>query len=113
MSALEMAMLQRAFRNGPVPAWLGRFAAEPVAALSELLAGHADLGHLQAADGVVVLRSWMESVPEGALTAAVDPSLAEWITQFWGDPEPAFSAGSPAVTAETWMAVGDLIIPSQ
>jgi TolA-binding protein len=101
--------MRRAFPDRPVPRWLRRFSAEPVAALSELLAGHADLGHLQAGDGVVLLRTWMECVSDKSFTAEVDQALSEWIGQFWGDPAPAFAAGSPAVTAEAWMAAGDLI----
>jgi tetratricopeptide (TPR) repeat protein len=96
------------FAGRRVPPWLRRFAAEPQAALHDLLMGRAALGHLDAAEPGDILLDWLRLLPAD-FTTAVDAALAAWIEAHWGDSLPEGSGGHAALTAEAWMRACDLI----
>jgi len=105
---LKLLGLDSFFADGCVPRWLREFEREPLPALTRLLAGSADLGHLGPADPVVLLRTWLERLGGTSVSETVDQTLADWIGAYWGHACPDFAGDSAAVTADAWIAACDL-----
>ena len=106
---MKLPGLDSFFADGCVPRWLKEFEQEPLPALTRLLAGSADLGHLGPADPVVLLRTWVERLADTSVTEIADQTLADWIGAYWGHASPDFAGDSAAVTADAWIAACDLV----
>lgn len=97
----------RLLKGASVPPWLAEFARAPGAALDELLAGRAYLGHLSPLQPLELLGGWLRAfAADAAFTGALDRALIDWIETHWGE---YLLGGSARLAADAWTQVADLL----
>ena len=101
------------FQGAWVPPWLRHFAAEPDAAIMELLTGGAALGHLKPTEPEELLARWLDSFGDQGFATQLDSALARWIDRCWGKPALAEAVGSAALTGSAWCHAGWVIAGSE
>jgi tetratricopeptide (TPR) repeat protein len=101
------------FQGAWVPPWLRHFAADPDAAIMELLTGAAELGHLKPNEPEVLLARWLDSFGEQGFATQLDGALARWIDRCWGKPALVEAVGSAALTGSAWCHAGRVIAGSE
>jgi Flp pilus assembly protein TadD len=98
------------FRGSRIPVWLEAFAADPDAALHNLLTNRAELGHLAVADPVELLLGWLKRFnQQPGFGEQVDAGLETWIRHNWGLFELENAANSATLTAAAWIRASELL----
>ena len=101
------------FRGSRIPNWLEAFAADPDAALHDLLTNRAELGHLAVADPVELLLGWLRRFnQQSGFGEQVDASLETWIRHNWGLFKLENAANSATLTAAAWIRTSELLAAS-